>query len=112
MSKETAKWLNTNTLIGFVDKRGEAWHYRAEEQGNEPNHYSGPVPVADVHRRLFNWTPVESPLYVPDGNGGFKELPNRKAILRSDTHAELGIFKAGYEPHDYTEWLVSNVSNI
>ena len=33
MSKESLTWLNTNTLIGFTDKRGNAWHWRAEEQG-------------------------------------------------------------------------------
>ncbi len=112
MSKETAQWLNSNTLIGYTEKRGNAWHYRAEEQGNESNHYVGPVPVADVHRRLFNWTAEEVPLYVPDGNGGFRQVPDRKAIQHSKTHDVLGIFKDGYHGHDYTEWLVGNVSNI
>ena len=46
-------------MIGFTDKRGNAWHYREALQGEEPNHYPGPVPVTDVHRRLFNWTPTE-----------------------------------------------------
>ena len=27
MSQETSQWLNTRTLIGFTDKRGNAWHY-------------------------------------------------------------------------------------
>lgn len=31
MSKETLQHLNTNTLIGFTDKRGHAWHYRAAD---------------------------------------------------------------------------------
>ena len=38
MSQETLAWLNTNVLVGFTDKRGIAWHYRASEQGSEPNH--------------------------------------------------------------------------
>lgn len=46
MSKETSTWLNTNVLIGFTDKRGHAWHYRAEDQTPEPNHYPGPIPSA------------------------------------------------------------------
>ena len=50
--------LNTNTLIGNTDARGTAWHYRAEEQGEESNHYPGPIPVADVERRLFHWEAV------------------------------------------------------
>lgn len=118
MSKETAKWLNTQTLIGFTEKRGNAWHYRAEAQGDESNHYVGPVPVADVHRRLFNWTAEETPLYVPatfsdDGSPlTFAQVADRKAIRHSRTKHVLGIFKDGYHGHDYTEWLVGNVSNI
>ena len=53
MSRETLQHLNTNTLIGNTDARGTAWHYRAEEQGAETNHYPGPIPVRDVERRLF-----------------------------------------------------------
>jgi hypothetical protein len=56
MSKETLQHLNANTLIGFTDKRGHAWHYRADEQGAEPNHYPGAIPLEDVQRRLFGWT--------------------------------------------------------
>lgn len=37
MSRETLEDLNANTLIGFTDKRGQAWHYREEMQGDEPN---------------------------------------------------------------------------
>jgi hypothetical protein len=44
MSRETLKYLNTNTLIGNTAHRGTAWHYRAEEQGEESNHYPGPIP--------------------------------------------------------------------
>lgn len=112
MSKETAKWLNTQTLIGFTEKRGNAWHYRAEAQGDESNHYVGPVPVGDVHRRLFNWSAEERPLFLGTGENTFTQVADRKAIVRSDTNAVLGVFKSGYAPHDYTEWLVGNVSNI
>ena len=46
MSRETLHDLNTNTLIGNTSQRGNAWHYRSEEQGEESNHYSGPIPMA------------------------------------------------------------------
>ena len=59
MSQETSRWLNTRTLIGFTDKRGNAWHYRADEQGTEPNHYPLAIPTEDVRRRLFAWTHAE-----------------------------------------------------
>ncbi len=62
MSRESLTWLNRNTLIGFTTKRGTAWHSRARHQGDEPNHYPGPIPVSDVKRRLFGWEPVRAPL--------------------------------------------------
>lgn len=30
MSRETLEWLSQNTLIGFTDKRGHAWHHQWE----------------------------------------------------------------------------------
>lgn len=127
MSRETLETLNTNTLIGFTDKRGNAWHYRAELQGDVPNHYAGAVPVADVLSRLFSWQAVETPLYVQapaadiltatgmDDGGApvmLTAVPNRKAIVRSDTFDVLGVFKDGYQPHQYGEWLVEKVAAL
>jgi hypothetical protein len=64
MSRESLEWLNRNTLIGFTDERSKAWHYRASEQGSEPNHYPGAIPVADVKRRLFSWQALELPISI------------------------------------------------
>lgn len=111
MSNETLTWLNSNTLIGFTDKRGTAWHYRAADQGGESNHYPGAVPVSDVQRRLFNWTAEEQPLFIPNGEG-FTLVEGRKAIVRSDTRDVMGIFKDGYQPHDYNEWLLHTVGDL
>lgn len=115
MSKETRQWLSENTLIGFTDKRGAAWHYR---EGDD-NHYSGAVPVADVRSRLFSWQAVERPLFVPDDNGRIDSeegyistVPGRKAVVRSDNGHVMGIFADGYQPHQYDEWLVTNVASI
>lgn len=118
MSYETSQWLNQNTLIGFTEKRGTAWHYRASDQGTETNHYRGPVPVADVHRRLFNWEAVKVPtandvsglLDVP--GPVWRESTSSFRILRSDTLDELGTFKEGYRVHNYGQWLVSNVATL
>jgi phage/plasmid-like protein (TIGR03299 family) len=127
MSRETAQWLNSNTLIGFTDKRGShAWHYRAELQSDESNHYAGAIPVADVQRRLFAWDAIEAPLSVAvpatleDMTGLNSEglpirvlgVPDRKAIVRNDTHAVFGVFKSGYAIHQYSDWLLGTVSNI
>jgi phage/plasmid-like protein (TIGR03299 family) len=128
MSRETIQFLNTNTLIGNTDARGRAWHYRAEDQGEESNHYPGPIPIEDVERRLFNWqaesrrlameTPAEldtmSHLSVDGQPMRWAALEDRQAIARSDDAAgkAMGIFKSGYVKHQYREWLLTTVSNI
>ena len=115
MSKETLSHLNSQTLIGYTAKRGTAWHYRAEHQGEEPNHYTGPVPVADVYRRLFAWTPVSAPLQatIMDADGVTTITDDtRQVIIRPDTGNVLGVFKNGYRIHDYSAWLVGNVEAI
>ncbi|MDF5758437.1 DUF932 domain-containing protein [Spongiactinospora sp. TRM90649] len=112
MSRESLKWLNTNTLIGFTSKRGNAWHYRASMQDEEPNHYPGAIPVDDIQRRLFGWQALSSPVYVEDPRGGLALVPERQAILRSDTGHVMGIFSDGYEPHPYGEWLICRISHL
>jgi phage/plasmid-like protein (TIGR03299 family) len=126
MSQETAKWLNTNTLIGFTAKRGNAWHYRAELQGAESNHYEMAVPAGDVNRRLFSWTQEDAPLFVRvpssfadcqgigDDGMPYREIliSGKKAVVRSDTGAVLGIHGDGYARHQFSEWLLNNVSTI
>ena len=115
MSKETLAHLNTQTLIGYTAKRGTAWHYRAEHQGTEPNHYTGPIPVADVYRRLFAWTPVSAALQavLMDDNGVTTITDDtRQVIIRPDTGTVLGVFKNGYQIHNYADWLVGNVESI
>lgn len=107
MSMETMEWLNTQTLIGFTDKRGNAWHYR---EGSD-NHYSGAIPEDDVLKRLFNWDVEETPLRFTF-NGRSKTIPNQKAMYRSDTGDVLGIFKDSYQGHGYKEWLLDNVKSI
>lgn len=111
MSRESMEWLNTKQLVGFSDKRGNAWHYRKEFQGDEPNHYPGPVPVADVLRRLFNFEVVEKQLYVASG-ADFLPVPDRKAIAHGETGEVFGVFKDGFQIHQYPEWLINNVSKL
>jgi phage/plasmid-like protein (TIGR03299 family) len=115
MSAETIQWLNTQTLIGFTDKRGTAWHYRAEDQGDESNHYPGAIPVDDVLRRLFSWTAVRGTLTATalTTDGVLRtESPDRVAIMRSDTGDILGIFKDSYQEHQYPVWILDSVAGI
>jgi hypothetical protein len=122
MSQETSTWLNTRTLIGFTDERGHAWHYRADGQGDEPNHYPGPVPVGDVQRRVFGWDAVTASVFVEYYNDqGFVQLSDqaRKAVVRpagafgpDDAGAILGLFRGGYLIHQFREWLLGTVGSI
>lgn len=120
MSAETMSWLNRNICVGFTDPiygRGNAWHYRADLQGDEPNHYPHAIPLEDVLRRLFYWKALEADIVVraTDEDGFVSEYvdASRKAIVRSDdTSTVFGVFKSGYQPHQYQEWLLNNVANI
>jgi len=112
MTTETIKHLNTQVLIGFTDQRGTAWHYKKDEQGDEPNLYAGAIPVDDVLRRLFAWHAVELPMFVRTPDGMNVEVPNRKAIVRDDTFDVLGVPSKAYLPHQYDEWLLKNVGNV
>jgi phage/plasmid-like protein (TIGR03299 family) len=128
MSNETLQHLNTNTLIGNTDARGHAWHYRAEEQGDETNHYPGPIPVDDVERRLFDWEAVSRRVAVEvpasivtmshvasDGSPAcWAVVQDKQAICRSDddTGKVMGIFALGYAMHQYREWLLTTVADV
>ena len=112
MSRETLDHLNTQTLIGFTDQRGTAWHYKQDLQGTEPNHYTGAIPVDDVRRRLFAWQAVEMPMHITTPDGLLVEVPNRKAIVRDDTWQVLGVPSKSYQPHQYDQWLLNDVSNL
>ena len=112
MSRETMEWLNLYTLIGYTEKRGNAWHYRQELQGIESNHYSGAIPVDDVLRRLFNFTVEEQPIFIRNASGEYVVIEGRKAMVRDDNDVVLGLFKKGYQGHQYHEWLLENVATI
>ncbi|MDC5696829.1 DUF932 domain-containing protein [Intrasporangium calvum] len=111
MSTESMEWLNKNVLIGFTEERGTAWHYRKSDQGTEPNHYPGSIPLGDVERRLFHWDPDEADLYADLGLTMAK-AHGHKAIVRSDTGEVLGIVSASYTVHPYRSWLLDNVSGL
>jgi phage/plasmid-like protein (TIGR03299 family) len=109
MSRETIQWLNENTLIGFSEKRGKAWHYR---QGAD-NHYTGAVPVEDVRKRLFDWHATEQPIIVGETVGNDTDLvfpgavaPGYKAWVHPKTGEVLGVHKDTRALHQYDEWLL------
>lgn len=126
MSRETMTTLNLSTLIGFAAKRGHAWHYRQELQGDESNHYDGAIPVGDVMRRLFNYTAQARAVFVAlptdletadtiadDGTPiRYVKVNDRQAITHSDTGDVFGLFSDGYAIHQFGEWLIDAVSPL
>lgn len=111
MSTETSEWLNQNVLVGHTAKRGNAWHYKASDQGEESNHYEGAIPAEDVRRRLFNWQAEAQPMFIQVGDE-LVEVPNKVAIVRNDTKQILGVPSSSYVPHQYDEALLKQVESI
>lgn len=111
MTREKIKDLNLNTLIGYTEKRGHAWHYR-EGAGN---HFPGPVPMERIEK-LFGWTALESDItydvVLDDGFVGKVVDPTQKLYYRSDNGGKLGIHGKGHQRHQYMEWLVNNVTTL
>jgi phage/plasmid-like protein (TIGR03299 family) len=115
MSAETMEDLNTWTLIGYGDVRGTAWHYRADLQGAEPNHYPGAIPVDDVKRRLFYWKPSIGTVKITakvNGRSRTTVDETKKAYVHPETGKILGIAGKGHAGHYYDEWLVRNTRGL
>lgn len=124
MSTHTIEWLNQNVLVDET-RHGKAWHFDPLKQGDEPNHYQGPIPVADVERRLFPWEPMglDIRMVVPDGTEIPKDvverlvdqgfvIPDYKVWVRSDNFEVMGLHGENYVGHSYRRWLLENVSSI
>ena len=129
MSNESLNWLNSNVLVGFTEKRGNAWHYRKSSQAVEPNHYRGGIPATEVERRLFFWEPEEWPLAAlvgdePEAISRVEAIhlspvieravvtPTAKAIYRRDIDAVIGVVGSNYTLHGYREWLLERVFDL
>lgn len=111
MTAETQTWLENNVLVGMTSKYGRSWWDRGRADNNgEDNHYEGPIPVADIERRLFNWELKSSPI-VLEATG--EVIPGKQAVYRSDTFETFGIFgDESYNVHGYKPWLVDNVCSL
>ena len=102
------------------------WHYRADSQGSESNLYPGPIPVADIVRRLFNFQVQDMPLTITvpastDDATGMDDFGNpTKQIVLEDFKAigvpESGkvffVSKDGYQAHQFQEVLLKSVEKI
>lgn len=120
MSKESIEWRNRNTLIGFTEQRGNAWHLDENLQddlGLENNHYPGAIPVDDVLRRLLHWQAVSGTVettFYDEAKDEERTIidPTRQSIIRPDINTIFGVFKDGYQIHQHDEWLLEGAASI
>ncbi len=100
--------------IGGTAKRG-VYGGRWIGKGEVTREYEGSIPVGDIYNGLLNWEPLEVPnanLIPVSLDEQFDTIidglpykvsvrPDHKAIVRSDSHASLGVFKNGYDSTGY-----------
>lgn len=100
--------------IGGTAKRG-VYGGRWIGKGEVTREYEGSIPVGDIYGGLLNWEPLEVPnanlipvsLDQPfdtiiDGQAYKVSVrDDHKAIVRSDNHKSLGVFKNGYDSTGY-----------
>ena len=100
------RFSGNRVLVGFTEDQSH--HYGTDG-------YRGAIPIDDVANGLFGWEPVlgavSTDLITMDGVTRITD-PSRVAVVRPDTQKILGVFRDGYRPHSYKEWLVTNVANL
>lgn len=97
---------STSTLAGFIGG-GRLWIGHAASARK----YEGAVPREDA-LELLSFPIVEGAIHsVVITEDGVDDIidETRKSIIRLDTRETFGIFKQGYKPHPYPQWLVENV---
>ena len=102
------KTINTQTLAGFM--KGRRWIGHADEAQT----FDGAVPRSEA-LRLLSYPLAEASLtatvLTEDGVQTI-EMPDRKAIVRTDTGVAFGVFKQGYQIHQPAEWCLNYVDML
>lgn len=114
MSAETMNWLRENIRIGFTGDDGPAW-WAGDNYMADGSHFDGPVPTDEVERLLsveFVETEIFAQWTDADGNRQVVKDPTRKGIVTPDNGSMLGVFKQGYQVHDYKQWTADQIASI
>lgn len=113
MSRFSTEYLNKYTLNGFTDARGMAWHRDIHDPSTLLNTFPGAIPMDRLvgDNGLFGFEIVDAPLYVQI-DGVMLPVDGRKAQVRSDTGAVMGIHSDKYVGHGYAKWLVEQLSKL
>lgn len=114
MSNYTSDDLNRWTVQSQT-----VWHTKelARELGNI---YDGPIPIADVRSKLFNWDAELHPIYAGDlAAGSGYEIEGRVAVVRpagardeEDPGEVLSVPTTDYAIHQYRTTLVDAVEEL
>lgn len=126
-SQQDVEELNSFTLIGCTDERGDAWFRRDDLMRNGDNHFPGLIPLSVVNERLLNWRPrrakvaylVESSPEDADiiGKDGLtyrvvETQQDRIGVLRDDNDYDLGVFGSRALHPPYQETLIAQAEKL
>lgn len=105
MNTTTTPDIRTATLAGFMKDR--TWIGHADQSET----FDGPIPrqrAIDLLSYPLAEATLTGTVLTEDGVQTI-EIPDRKAIVRTDTGVAFGIFKQGYKIHQPAEWCVENI---
>lgn len=126
-SKQDVEELNSFTLIGCTEERGDAWHRRDDLMHNGNNHFPGLIPLPVVTERLLNWQPrrakvayliacgpAEADIIGKDGNTYrvVETQQDRIGVLRDDNDYDLGVFSSTALHPPYQETLIAQAEKL
>jgi phage/plasmid-like protein (TIGR03299 family) len=136
MSKESMEWLRSNIRVGFTGSDGPAWWAASGEYMTDGSHFDGPVPTKEVERLLSvefaegtvfstytvvdhteeckaaDWDPADGDPFECPSHRESTQDKTRKTIITPDNGDILGIFKLGYQVHDYKRWTADQIAAI
>lgn len=112
MSAETIEWLNANTLIGYTDEYGKAWHH----DGAADNQFVGPVPTDRAKELLgFHVEAVRPKIVTGKAMEGTVKITideDHWAIIHPTTQQVFQYTSNIYAVHQYDEWLMDQVGTL
>jgi len=116
MSKYSLEYLRDNIRVGYTSSDGPAWWANKDEYMTDGTHFSGPVPI-EVIREILSVPLVEASqvqaIYTgANGESAIATNSNMKGIVRQDTGHLIKVFSAGYQIHNYTEFLFNKVARV
>jgi phage/plasmid-like protein (TIGR03299 family) len=117
MTEERIADLQRDTLVGFTDKRGNAWHYDSLSEDSRRNAFREEVPVERAVE-LVDFPIKKRPLMFRGDTKSNVQIPGQFAWVRwdggrGDSGASvLGITGKRFVDHPYRTWLIDLASQI